>query len=106
MAGSKFQSSKKPNTRDADERTGSAGEESSETPFEILKKLPEKINPAILLAEEMLREGMLGEPFFEDFKRAERVLRKARREIERVESQFKALVKTPPSPADTVPKGF
>lgn len=77
-----------------------------QSPFEILCEEPERINPAILLADEMMRK-QLGERIdFEDIRRAEETINVSRREIGRVESQFDALVKTPTFAAANIPVGF
>lgn len=77
-----------------------------QSPFEILCEEPEQINPAILLAEEMMRQG-LGETLdFEDIRRAEDAISASRFEIGRVESQFVALVKTPAVASAKSPVGF
>lgn len=100
---SQSQSSKKRSTR-AKERHSRVI--NTATPFEILRELPERINPAILLAEEMMQKGILGVLDFEVIERAQETLLDSRREIERVETQFAALVKTPASPGEKVPIGF
>lgn len=80
--------------------------EAEQSPFEILCEEPERINPAILLAEEMMRK-QLGETIdFEDIRRAEETINQSRREIGRVESQFIALVKTPAFAGEKIPVGF
>lgn len=76
------------------------------TPFEILCSEPEQINPAILLAEELMRKGIADVLDFADIERAEETLRYSRNEIARVEMQFKSLVKTPASPGGKIPIGF
>lgn len=43
---------------------------------------------------------------FEDLERAEQTLAASRREIERVESQFTALVKSTPAASAEIPVGF
>lgn len=80
--------------------------ETEQSPFEILSREPERINPAILLADEMMRKQLGGAIDFEDIRRAEEIISASRREIGRVESQFVALVKTPPRAAAKIPVGF
>lgn len=95
------QSSKKRSTK-----ARNNGSQATQSPFEILCVEPERINPAILLAEEMMRK-QLGETIdFEDIRRAEETINASRREIERVESQFVALVKTPAFAGAKIPVGF
>ena len=103
MEGFTSQSSKKPSTkanlkRECDIR--------AESPFEILCAADEQINPAILLAEELIRKGMAEAFDFAEIERAEAVLDSSREEISRIENQFTALVKTPPAPATLIPVGF
>lgn len=78
----------------------------SETPFEILCAADERLNPAILLAEELMLKGMAEAFDFQEIERAEAVLNLSREEISRIENQFTALVKTPPAPALSIPIGF
>lgn len=98
-----LQSSKKHSTK---ARKSQEANNSNLTPFEILCDEPEQINPAILLAEELVRKGVADMLNFADIKRAEETLVKSRYEIGRVEMQFKSLVKTPASPGGKIPIGF
>lgn len=101
-ANSSLQSSKKRSTKA--HRNRSLIE--AQSPFEILCEEPERINPAILLADEMMRK-QLGETIdFEDIRRAEETINASRFEIARVESQFVALVKTPAFAGAKIPVGF
>ncbi len=77
-----------------------------ESPFEILCAANEQINPAILLAEELMLKGMAEAFDFAEIERAEEVLNSSREEISRIENQFTALVKTPPVAAHSIPIGF
>lgn len=102
MASSPLQSSKKRSTKARKNRP----QATEQSPFEILCGEPERINPAILLADEMMRK-QLGETIdFEDIRRAEETINASRREIGRVESQFVALVKTPAFASAKIPDGF
>ena len=74
--------------------------------FEILRESPEQINPAIILADELMRKDIAEGLAFDDLERAEKTLALSRREIERVEQQFIALVKTPSEPSLKIPVGF
>lgn len=87
-------------------RKNRSPEKAAQSPFEILCGEPERINPAILLAEEMMRKQLGGAINFEDVQRAEETISASRFEIGRVESQFAALVKTPPRAAAKIPIGF
>ena len=100
---SSLQSSKKRSTK---ARKSRKANNCTSTPFEILCGEPERINPAILLAEELMRKGIADVLDFADLERAEETLRKSRYEISRVEMQFKSLVKTPASPGGKIPIGF
>lgn len=77
-----------------------------ESPFEILCAAEEQINPAILLAEELMLKGLAEAFDFTEIGRAEEVLNSSREEISRIENQFTALVKTPPAPGSAIPIGF
>lgn len=77
-----------------------------ESPFEILCAAEEQINPAILLAEELMLKAMTERFDFAEIERAEEVLVVAREEISRTEAHFTALVKTPATPAASIPLGF
>lgn len=77
-----------------------------ESPFEILCAADEQINPAILLAEELMLKGMAEAFDFAEIERAEEILNISREEISRIENQFAGLVKTPPAPALLIPLGF
>jgi hypothetical protein len=78
----------------------------SETPFEILCAADEQINPAIILAEELMRKNLAEVFDFAEIERAEAVLLDARAEIGRTERHFTDLVKTRPTPANSIPFGF
>lgn len=74
--------------------------------LEILCVAAEQINPAIILAEELMRKELTECFDFGEIERAEEVLLRARAEIAKVEAQFTALVKTPPAPSASIPSGF
>ncbi len=76
------------------------------TPFEFLCGEPEQINPAILLAEELMRKGIADVLDFADIQRAEETLAKSRYEISRVETQFTALVGSKSTASSLIPIGF
>ena len=97
-----LQSSKKRSTKAKTRCTTNT----SATPFEVLCESPDQINPAIILADELMRKDISEGLGFEDLERAEKTLALSRREIERVEQQFVALVKTPPAPSLKIPVGF
>ena len=97
MASSLFQSSNGRSTK---------ARKVSQTPFEFLCAANEQINPAILLAEELMRKELSEILDFDDFARAEKTLELSRREIERVASGFEALTKTPALASEQIPIGF
>ncbi len=102
-ANSRSQSSKKRSTR---AETPRKADINAASPFEILCGEPEQINPAIVLAEELMRKGIADVLNTGDLQRAEETLEFSRREIQRVETQFAALVKTPAASASKIPVGF
>ena len=66
----------------------------------------EQINPAILLAEELMRKDLAEILDFDDLARAEKTLADSKREIEAVASGFEALIKTPGRASEQIPIGF
>lgn len=101
MAGSLSPSSKKPSRK-----AGKTKVVTAETPFDFLSNEPERINPAILLAEELMRKDLAEILNFNDLAEAEEILQVSRREIETVNNQFIALTKTPGTPGSQIPGGF
>ena len=69
--------------------------EKNQTLFEILYAADEQINPAILLAEELMRKDLSEILDTDDLARAEKTLELSSREIENVAKGFEALTKTP-----------
>lgn len=81
-------------------------QEAEESPFACLCRESEQINPAIILAEKLMRKN-LGAAFDdEDLRQAEETINASRKEIERVGSQFAALVKSPAFAGEQIPVGF
>lgn len=78
----------------------------NQTPFESLCAADEQINPAILLAEELMRKDLSEILDFDDLARAEKTLDLSRREIESVANGFESLVKTPGLASEQIPIGF
>lgn len=76
------------------------------TPFEFLCSESEQINPAILLAEELMRKDIAEVLDFDDLARAEKTLADSKREIEAVASGFEALTKTSATAGEQIPIGF
>jgi hypothetical protein len=75
-------------------------------PFEILCGEPERINPAIILAEELMRRDVLASFDFDNFERVAETLSHSRAEIGRIEQHFDALSRTPGAASAVVPLGF
>ena len=76
------------------------------TPFELLCSESEQINPAILLAEELMRKDIAEILDTGDLARAEKTLADSKREIEAVASGFEALINTPGTASEQIPIGF
>jgi len=72
----------------------------------MLSGFEEQINPAIVLAEELMRKDISGGRDFADIEQAEITLSHARDEIEKVEKHFARIVKTQPQPSGHIPAGF
>jgi len=103
MEGLQLQSSKKPSIRGRQKRKN---EDPTPTPFEVLCAADEQINPAIVLAEELMRKDLRQGMDFCDIEQAEKTLQLARDEIEKVERHFAQIVKTPPQASGHIPAGF
>ena len=103
MEGLQLQSSKKPSTKALQKRKNEAP---PPAPFEVLCAADEQINPAIVLAEELMRKDLRQGMNFRDIEQAEKTLRLARDEIEKVERHFAQIVKTPPQASGHIPAGF
>lgn len=97
---STFQSSKKRKPKAANARA------LRQSPFEMLCGFDEQVNPAIVLAEELMRKDISGGMDFADIEQAEKTLSHARDEIEKVEKHFSKIVKTLPQPSRRIPAGF
>lgn len=95
MENSPFRSSKRRSTKDV-----------PPTAIELLLAEDERINPAILLADRLMRRdaGDLLAP--QEIEEAEAVLRHSREEIETVERQLAGLVRMGPVASTYVPAGF
>lgn len=79
---------------------------SGESPLKILADETEQINPAILLAEALMRRDAADLLSAEDIDRAEETLQVGRMEIETVERHLSAFVRSPASPSLNIPTGF
>ena len=76
------------------------------SPIEILRGETEQINPAILLADELMRKDTSELLSAEDIELAQNVVTHGRYEIENVQRQLTALISTPASSSAYVPVGF
>lgn len=75
-------------------------------PFETLCSEAEQINPAIILAEELMRRDSAELLSTEETQRAEDVLQIGAREIEIIDRHLAALTKSAASPSNQLPVGF
>ena len=76
------------------------------SPLELLIGEVEQINPAILLAEEFMRRNAEVLLNAEDINRAEELLHIGRTEIDVINRQIAALVRSSASPSANLPIGF
>jgi hypothetical protein len=76
------------------------------SPLEILCSEAEQINPAILLADELMRKDASELLSTEDMELAQTVVTHGRHEIENVQRQLAALISTPASSSAYIPVGF
>lgn len=97
MENSPSRSSNEPSTRELTD---------SDLPIELLRAEAEQFNPAIVLAERLMRRD--GEQLLtvEEIQEVEATLTIGTQEIETVESHRRAFLKTPASAVDYVPIGF
>ncbi|HRI05281.1 MAG TPA: hypothetical protein PLL77_16205 [Pyrinomonadaceae bacterium] len=77
-----------------------------ESPLELLRAENEQINPAIILAERLMRREATELLSVEEVTEAENILAIGTDEIEAIESHRKAFQKSPASAIDFVPVGF
>jgi len=76
------------------------------SPLEILVREIEQVNPAILLAEELMRRDAADLLSAEDVMKAEEILQIGGMEIEVLQKQLAAFVRLPASPSVSIPTGF
>ena len=74
--------------------------------LEILRSEAEQINPAILLADELMRKDASELLSTEEIELAQTVVTYGRHEIENVQRQLVALISTPASSSAYIPLGF
>ena len=77
-----------------------------DSPLEILLGEMEQLNPAIILADELMRRDAATLLSVAEIAKAEKVLEIGAREIETIEGHRKAFLKSPPTPILYVPRGF
>lgn len=77
-----------------------------ESPLELLRAEIEQINPAIILADQLMRRESSELLTVEEVNAAENILAIGTQEIEAVESHRKAFQKSPASAIDYLPIGF
>ena len=77
-----------------------------DSPLQLLRAEDERINPAIILADRLMRQDAEQLLTVEEVSEAEKVLAIATKEIEAIEFHRKAFLKTPASAVDCVPLGF
>jgi hypothetical protein len=77
-----------------------------DSPLHFLRAASEQVNPAITLADRLMRRDAEKLLTVEEVSEAEKVLAIGTQEIETVEFHRKAFLKTPASAIDYVPIGF
>lgn len=77
-----------------------------ESPLELLRAENEHINPAIILAERLMRREAAELLSVEEVSEAENILTIGTQEIEAIDFHRKAFQKSPASAIDYVPIGF
>ncbi len=77
-----------------------------ESPLELLRAEIEQINPAIILADQLMRREASELLTVEEVNAAENILAIGTQEIEAVESHRKAFQKSPASAIDYLPIGY
>ncbi|HQU94312.1 MAG TPA: hypothetical protein PLK77_18590 [Pyrinomonadaceae bacterium] len=77
-----------------------------DSPLELLRAEDEQINPAIILADKLMRRDAEQLLTVEEVSEAESILTIGTQEIEVIESHRRAFLNTPASAVDYVPIGF
>ncbi len=77
-----------------------------DSPLELLRAEDERINPAIILADRLVRRDAERLLTVDEVAEAEKVLGIGTQEIEAIEFHRKAFLKTPASAINYVPIGF
>lgn len=76
------------------------------SPLDILLGEAEQINPAIILADELMRRDAAELLSVEDVAKAEQVLATGASEIDAIDFHRKAFLRCPPTPCQYIPRGF
>jgi hypothetical protein len=76
------------------------------SPLELLTGETEQLNPAIILADELMRRDASALLSVAEVEKAEKILELGAREIETIDRHRKAFLKSPPTPYGYVPRGF
>ena len=77
-----------------------------ESQLELLRAESEQINPAIILADQLMRREATVLLTVEEVNEAENILAIGTQEIEAIELHRKAFLRSPASAVDYVPVGF
>ena len=77
-----------------------------DSPLDLLRAESEQVNPAIILADRLMRRDAEKLLTVDEVAEAEKVLGIGTQEIEAIEFHRKAFLKTPASAIDYVPIGF
>ena len=77
-----------------------------ESPLELLRAEIEQINPAIILADQLIRREAAELLSVEEVNEAKNILAIGTQEIEAIESHRKGFHRSPASAVDYVPVGF
>lgn len=77
-----------------------------DSPLEILLGETEQLNPAIILADELMRRDAAELLTVAEIANAEKVLEIGAREIETIDGHRKAFLKSPATPNRYLPRGF
>lgn len=76
------------------------------SPLTILLDEPEQINPAIILADKLMRRDVTELLSVDEVAEAEKVLDIGAREVEAIDGHRAAFLKSPPTSLQYVPRGF
>ena len=77
-----------------------------DSPLDLLRAESEQVNPAIILADRLMRQDAEKLLTVEEVSEVEKVLAIGTQEIDAIEVHRKAFLKTPASAIDYVPIGF